>query len=206
MPELDELPAHPRTGVRAIGLLRNGQPIWPIAGGDGSDDPAGDPPADDPPPPDTGDGDDPAGDDPDWKAEAEKWKALARKHEAQAKRNAGAARQLTQQEGASKTLEERLAQLETRAVEAEGKALRAEVAAAKGLTPAQAKRLQGATREELEADADELLTAFAGSGKGKDDTSDLRRRPTERLRAGAVPGAEPEETDPTKLAAKVPRG
>jgi hypothetical protein len=38
--------------------------------------------------------------------------------------------------------------------------LRAEVALEKGLTPAQAKRLIGATREELEADADELLEAL----------------------------------------------
>jgi len=34
---------------------------------------------------------------------------------------------------------------------------RAEVALAKGLTPTQAKRLVGSTKEELEADADELL-------------------------------------------------
>ena len=38
--------------------------------------------------------------------------------------------------------------------------LRREVADAKGLTPAQAKRLVGATREELEADADEVLEVF----------------------------------------------
>jgi hypothetical protein len=206
MPELHELPLHDATGVRAIGLHRDGRPIWPIAGGDGTDDPAGDPPAGDPPP-DTGDpdeADDPPGDGTDWKTEAAKWKALARKHENQAKKNSEAARQLTQQEGASKTLEERLAQLERDKAESDARALRAEVAAAKGLTPAQATRLDGATREELEADADELLSAFAG--KGKDDTSGLRRRPTEKLRPGAVPGAEPEETDPTKLAAMVPRG
>ena len=37
------------------------------------------------------------------------------------------------------------------------RANRAEVALVKGLTPTQAKRLVGSTREELEADADELL-------------------------------------------------
>lgn len=36
-------------------------------------------------------------------------------------------------------------------------ALRSEIALTKGLTPTQAKRLVGSTREELEADADELL-------------------------------------------------
>lgn len=38
--------------------------------------------------------------------------------------------------------------------------LRREVADEKGLTPAQARRLVGTTREELEADADDVLTAF----------------------------------------------
>lgn len=57
-------------------------------------------------------------------------------------------------------LTERADAAERRAVEVEGRALRLEVAAEKGLTPAQAKRLVGATREELEADADELLTTF----------------------------------------------
>jgi hypothetical protein len=38
--------------------------------------------------------------------------------------------------------------------------LRREVADEKGLTPAQAKRLVGTTRDELEADADDILEAF----------------------------------------------
>jgi chromosome segregation ATPase len=42
----------------------------------------------------------------------------------------------------------------------EAKALRLEVAFEKGLTPAQAKRLVGSSREELEADADEILRDF----------------------------------------------
>jgi len=55
-------------------------------------------------------------------------------------------------------------------------ALRAQVALDKKLTPSQAKRLVGATREELEADADELLAdlkntapaaAASSEGQGK---------------------------------------
>jgi hypothetical protein len=42
--------------------------------------------------------------------------------------------------------------------------LRYEVAAAKGLDLAAARRLQGATREEIEADADEFARSFARSG------------------------------------------
>lgn len=59
-------------------------------------------------------------------------------------------------EGA-KTLEDRVADIEKNARDAEQRATRAEVANAKGLTPTQAKRLVGTTREELEADADALL-------------------------------------------------
>jgi hypothetical protein len=46
---------------------------------------------------------------------------------------------------------------ESRAVTAEAKALRFEVAAAKGVPLTQAHRLQGNTKAELEADADEFL-------------------------------------------------
>lgn len=64
---------------------------------------------------------------------------------------------LKAQAGKSTTLEERVAQIERQAKDSETRALRAEVANAKGLTPNQAKRLVGETREELEADADELM-------------------------------------------------
>lgn len=76
---------------------------------------------------------------------------------------------------ASKTeqerLTERLAAAEARAVEVEARALRLEVAAENNLTPAQAKRLVGSTREELEADAKELLATFTPS-KGDDDSTE----------------------------------
>ncbi|MEV4767791.1 hypothetical protein [Micromonospora humida] len=58
---------------------------------------------------------------------------------------------------------ERLTAAEQRAEQAELRALRLEVAAEKGLTPAQAKRLVGASREELEADADDILATFPTS-------------------------------------------
>ena len=61
----------------------------------------------------------------------------------------------------AKTVEDRLAEIESKHAEAERRAMRAEIANAKGLTPTQAKRLIGTTREELEADADELLRDLA---------------------------------------------
>jgi hypothetical protein len=61
---------------------------------------------------------------------------------------------------ADKTETEKRAAADARADAAELRATRLEVAHAKGLTPAQAKRLVGTTREELEADADEVLRDF----------------------------------------------
>ena len=60
------------------------------------------------------------------------------------------------------------------------RALRLEVAFEKGLTPAQAKRLVGASREELEADADEILRDFPAikpDGRPRGDAG-LGPRPT----------------------------
>ena len=90
----------------------------------------------------------------DWKAEARKW-------EKRSKDNSDAAARLTEIEDASKSAEQRLqdqlAEATAKATGAESQLVRMQVAADKGLTPAQAKRLTGETRDELEADADELL-------------------------------------------------
>lgn len=61
---------------------------------------------------------------------------------------------------ADKSEAEKRTAAEQRAEAAELRATRLEVAHEKGLTPAQAKRLVGTTREELEADADEILRDF----------------------------------------------
>jgi len=107
----------------------------------------------------------------------------------------------------------KLVELEARANEADMRAMRAEVAQSKGLTAAQAKRLQGKTVEELESDADELLSAFkpADGGAEGDDAQTGRvagtGRPRENLRPGATPPADNAEPyDSTKLLAAVPRG
>lgn len=94
---------------------------------------------------------------------------------------------------------ERAAAAERRAQEAELRALRLEVAAERGLTPAQARRLVGGSKEELEEDADELLAAFRSDPEPEDRPA-TTRRPVTRLKPGAAPAGEPEETDPRKLA------
>ena len=59
--------------------------------------------------------------------------------------------------------------------------LRLEIAAEKGLTPAQARRLVGNTREELEADADELLEAFGAKKPESKPESGDDRKPSLRV-------------------------
>jgi flagellar capping protein FliD len=91
-------------------------------------------------------------------------------------------------------LNERLTATEKRAEVAEQKLLRAEVASEKGLTAAQARRLVGATKEELEADADDLLASFGASGDGESGGkgSGKKGRPSpDRLRPGGMPNPGP---------------
>jgi len=67
---------------------------------------------------------------------------------------------------------ERITAAETARIAAEARADRIEVALEKGLTPSQAKRLVGSTREELEADADELLKDLSESNKPRSPKPD----------------------------------
>ncbi|HMG44662.1 MAG TPA: hypothetical protein VK611_25235 [Acidimicrobiales bacterium] len=117
--------------------------------------------------------------------------------------------------------------LESRAVEAERKALIADIAAEKDLTPAQARRLQGTTRDELVADAEELVETFGVKTKPKpkpdgdepatgdaDESGDKPNgtdgakppsvgRPKEKLRGGASPPDTETPVDPAKLAKSI---
>lgn len=104
---------------------------------------------------------------------------------------------------------EQIAGLEERAQKAEREALVAKVAQAKKLPTALAGRLTGATQEELEADADELIDALgidtSETDKNDDGKPSHSRRPQERLKPGASPDTDPVETDPIKLAEQIPR-
>lgn len=93
-------------------------------------------------------------------------------------------------------LADRATAAEKAAADAQAKADRLEVAAEKGLTPKQARRLQGATREELEADADELLEDFkpAEGEEGGEPSGPPRKRPQE-LSGGNDPEAEAKGTE-----------
>ena len=100
---------------------------------------------------------------------------------------------------------ERARSLEERAARAESDLLRLRVATRKGLTEAQARRLVGDTEEELEADADELVTSFAAPDGTPPPARPPGGKPAESLRGGGDPTVEPEETDPRKIAATVTR-
>lgn len=129
------------------------------------------------------------------------WKQKAREQEKRAKENAEAAKRLQEFEERDKTEAQKLADraeaAEKRAAELETRALRLEVAAEKGLTTAQAKRLVGATREELEADADELLETFKPAEEPKPTVDlDLGARTT-----GANPPRDPRAADIAQIEA-----
>ena len=136
----------------------------------------------------------PDADPTDWKVEARKW-------EARAKENSSAAARLKELEDQGKTETQRLTDdrdsLKSRAEQAESKLMRLEVGLAKGLTPAQAQRLVGSTKEELEADADDLLATFGGKAGST-------KKPTETLRGGGDPDTDP-EPDLSKVVADIPR-
>lgn len=81
--------------------------------------------------------------------------------------------------------------------------LRAEIAMSKGLTAAQAKRLVGSTREELEADADEILAAFPSQAGGAPPPPTTSPKPD--LRGGSDP-TEAADVDIRKVVESIPRG
>jgi hypothetical protein len=82
-------------------------------------------------------------------------------------------------------LTERMAELENTAATEREARLRLEVASEKGLTPQQAARLQGKTREELAADADVLLTLFPPAPGTPQAPGTPRPDPSQGAKGGA---------------------
>jgi hypothetical protein len=109
---------------------------------------------------------------------------------------------LAAERAARRDAEKRLKEAEAKLAERERADLVTEVASAKGIDAALAGRLKGSTREELEADADELLELI-GSGEGSSDAPP-GERPTERLRGGGDPTTVPD--DPGGLADRILAG
>jgi hypothetical protein len=96
-------------------------------------------------------------------------------------------RALEDERRARRSAEKALQAAQAKIAEFERGDLLREVASEKGLTVAQARRLQGDTKEELLSDADDLLESFGT----KDDVKPSSSRPKERLRSGAASDEEP---------------
>lgn len=178
---------HPRTGepLRAVGVI-NGRVIWPILGG--AEAAAGTPPAGQQTPPNpappngaTPQGNlPPAGEKPDeplgpagLKAlQAERDRADRFEKELKAleplKRVAAALGNGDEAQGKSEVeqLNEKFAKYEQELVQERQERWKAELANEFGLTAAQAKRLIGTTRDEMKADAEQLVKDFEVKPKG----------------------------------------
>lgn len=95
------------------------------------------------------------------RAELKKTREEAARHRVAAREARARAKEYEDQNKTeAQKLQERAETAEKNLAAAERSALVASVALNKGLTEAQAKRLIGTTKEELEADADELLDSF----------------------------------------------
>lgn len=151
-----------------------GDAVMEAGGGGEGGTPAGADPAGTPPaggdPAGTGDGDEPLGDtgkkalqsERDARKAAEK---LASDREARIRELEDAGKSADEKErDRVANLEKADRDKESAIAERDAKLLRYEIAAAKGLDLKAALRLQGSTREELEADADEFSKSF-GSGR-----------------------------------------
>ncbi|PWR08582.1 hypothetical protein DKT68_15310 [Micromonospora acroterricola] len=195
---------HPLTGapIRALGVRRNGQAIWPVIGAaepepekpEGGKEP--EKPADKPDDGGQGGEDKPLGPGGEkaLAAEREARKSLEKQlaelaplrklAEALGGGDAGKGKSEVEQ------ITERLAAQEQAIQDEKVARWRAEVQADKKLTAAQAARLQGSSKEELAKDADDLLAAFGGP-KDDEDGKDARRRVG--MRPDPAQGARPGE-------------
>lgn len=104
--------------------------------------------------------------------------AQARKWEKRAKENFEKAQRLERTESELEKATARAEAAEKDLVTARSTAERATVALTKGLTAAQAKRLVGGTREELEADADELLEDLQATKATPPRATDQKKKDT----------------------------
>lgn len=124
--------------------------------------------------------------------EIERLRRESARYRTQSKELEPLARRARELEEAGKTetqrLTEQLQGSDRRADESTAMALRYEVALDQGLNAVQARRLVGNTKEELEADARELLESFG-------QRESVRRRPAERLTGGGTPEGDGDSPD-----------
>lgn len=120
----------------------------------------------------------------------ETWKKNARKWEKLAKADADAAARWREFEESQKPIQERLAEelatMKAEAAAAKAEVLRLQIASTKGITGDAAKLLRGSTQEELEAEADVILSLIATSSAPKTPLPDVSQgKPTSQTQ-GAI--------------------
>lgn len=109
---------------------------------------------------------------PDWKAEARKWETRAKAdHDAAAKWREYESSQKTDFEKQA----EELAQLKAEAAQAQAELLRLKIASDKGISGEATKLLKGTTQEELESEAELLLSLIASQSKPKSPNPDANQ-------------------------------
>lgn len=122
----------------------------------------------------------------------EEWKRNARKWEKLAKADAEAAAAWREYEAAQKPVQERLAEelaaTKAEAAKAQQELLRLQIASQKGITGDAARLLKGATQEELEAEADIILSMIqaAQANTPKTPTPDPSQGKPSSTTAGAI--------------------
>ena len=122
----------------------------------------------------------------------EEWKRNARKWEKLAKADAEAAAAWREYEAAQKPVQERLAEelaaTKAEAAKAQQELLRLQIASQKGITGDAARLLKGATQEELEAEADIILSMIqtAQANTPKTPTPDPSQGKPSSSTAGAI--------------------
>lgn len=209
----DALPIHPTTGLTALGWRRNGVPIWPVLGGDGTDADQGDADQGD----DTGDdgkdgkdagGDtDGTGDDQDDDGDDDKplgpagQKALEaekakRRKEATRRRKAEADLAKLRDQGGDETEQTRREAEQAALAKANTRILKAEVraaAAGKLADPADALKLLDLDQFEVDADgevdADEITSAIDDLIKSKPYLAAAATTPAKRFQGSGDGGA-----------------
>lgn len=200
------LPTHPRTGLRAIGII-NGRPVWPVIG---ASEPVPEKPAEAEPEPKSEPKPEPTQEPSDEVARLRDELAKAKKWEQRAKENFEKAQKFDQLEAANATeLEKAQKQAEDEAARAQAATLRAVRSEVKSMADKfidredAVLRLGDLTRfvgEDGEIDEkaigaalDEVLKAAPHLEKKAEDPKPDPKpgaRPTERLKPGAVPNAE----------------
>ena len=138
----------------------------------------------------------------DWKAEARKWEQRAKENKKALDEASPKAAQFDALEQASKSelqrIQEQAEQYRTQLETVQREALVNAVALDKGLSPALARRLQGSTREELEADAADLLAQFP------QQSNEPRAPRVDRSQGSSATGAA--TNDPAQQFASIIRG